>query len=61
MHYRASFTKQGKLAREHNTKKAPMGGEISVSDLLTIRKLKEHRHNISFTYRPTQYNKRSAN
>ncbi len=40
MHYRASFTKQGKLAREHNTKKAPMGGEISVGDLLTMPQIK---------------------
>ncbi len=35
-----------------------MGGEISAGDLLTI---KEHRRNITFTYRPTQYTKRSAN
>ncbi len=40
MHYRASFTKQGKLARERNTKKAQMGGEISAGDLLKMHKLK---------------------
>ncbi len=37
---RASFTKQGKLARERNSKTAPIGGEISAGDLLTMRKLK---------------------
>ncbi len=36
----ASFAKQGKLARERNSKTAPMGGEISVCDLLTMCKLK---------------------
>ncbi len=36
---RASF-KQGKLAREYNSKTAPMGGEISAGNLLTMRKLK---------------------
>ncbi len=36
----ASFTKQGKLLRERNSKTAPMGGEIYVGDLLTTRKLK---------------------
>ncbi len=36
----ASFTKQGKLAREPNSKTAPMGVEISAGDLLTMRKLK---------------------
>ncbi len=36
----ASFTKQGKFARERNTKQAPMGGEIYTSDLLTTLKLK---------------------
>ncbi len=30
-----------------------MGMEISAGDLLTMHK--EHRRNISFTYRPTQY------
>ncbi len=38
--FRASFTKQGKLAREHISKTAPTGGEISAGDLLTTRKLK---------------------
>ncbi len=38
--HRASFTKQGKLAREHNSNTALMGGEISAGDLLTMRKLK---------------------
>ncbi len=28
------------LARERNSKTAPMGGEISVGDLLTMRKLR---------------------
>ncbi len=37
---RASFTKQGKLAREPNSKTVPMGGEISAGDLLTMHKLK---------------------
>ncbi len=37
---RDSFTKQGKLARERNSKTAPMGGEISAGDLQTMRKLK---------------------
>ncbi len=36
----ASFTKQGKLARERNSKTAPMSVEISAGDLLTKRKLK---------------------
>ncbi len=36
----ASFTKQGKLAWEHDTKKAQMGGDISAGDLLKTRKLK---------------------
>ncbi len=42
MHYtlRASFTKRGKLAQEHNSKTAPMGMEISAGDLLTTHKLK---------------------
>ncbi len=35
-----SFTKQGKLAREHNSKTALMGVEISAGDLLTTCKLK---------------------
>ncbi len=39
-HLRASFTKQGKLARERNSKRALMGVEISAGDLLTTRKLK---------------------
>ncbi len=38
--FRASFTKQGKLAQERNSKTAPMGVDISVGDLLTTRKLK---------------------
>ncbi len=33
---RARFTKQGKLVLERNSIKAPMGGEISVVDLLTM-------------------------
>lgn len=33
---RARFTKQGKLALDHNSKKAQMGVEISGSDLLTM-------------------------
>ncbi len=46
----ASFTKQGKLARECNSKTVPMGVEISAGDLLTTRKLKNtdaisHFHN----------------
>ncbi len=49
----------GKLAREHNSKTTPMGGEISAGDLLTIRKLKNT--DMSFTYRPTEHTKRSAN
>ncbi len=57
---RASFTKQGKLARERNSKTAPMGVEMSAGDLLTTRKLK-NRRNISFTYQPTQYTKHSTN
>ncbi len=36
----ASFTKQSKLAQEHNSNKAQMGVEISAGDLLTMRKLK---------------------
>ncbi len=41
---RASFTKQGKLARERNSKTAPMGGEITAGDLLTMCKLTSHLH-----------------
>ncbi len=37
---RASFTKQGKLARDHNFKTAPMGRDISAGDLITMHKLK---------------------
>ncbi len=37
---RTRFTKQGKLARERNSKTAPMGVEISAGDLLTMSKLK---------------------
>ncbi len=37
---RDSFTKQGKLARERNSKRVPMGVEISAGDLLTTRKLR---------------------
>ncbi len=58
---KASFTKQGKLARERNSKTAPMGVEIYAGDLLTNALIKEHRCNISFTYRPAQYTKRSTN
>ncbi len=47
-----SFTKQGKLAWEHDTKKAQMGGDISAGDLLS--------RNIPFIHRPTQY-ERSTN
>ncbi len=36
----ASFTKQGKLAQERNSKTAQMCGDISAGDLLTTRKLK---------------------
>jgi len=32
---RDSFTKQGKLVREHNSKRAPIGMEIDVGDLQT--------------------------
>lgn len=56
---RASITKQGKLARVRNSKTAPMGMEISVRDLPTMWKLKNT--DISFTYRPMQYTKVSAN
>ncbi len=38
--HRASFTKQGKLARERNSKTVLMGAEISAGDLLTTLKLK---------------------
>ncbi len=38
--FRARFTKQGKLALERNSIKAPMGGENSVGDLLTRCTLK---------------------
>ncbi len=44
--FRASFTKQGKLARERNSKTAPMGGDISEGDLLTTAQIKEHTRNI---------------
>ncbi len=37
------------------------GMYISAGDLLTTAQMKEHRRNISFTYRPTQYTKCSAN
>ncbi len=37
---RASFTKQSKLPREHNSEREPMGVEISAGDLLTTHKLK---------------------
>ncbi len=37
---RASFTRQGKLAWERDSKTAPMGVEISAGDLLTTRELK---------------------
>ncbi len=37
--YRARFTKQGKLAQDHNSKTAQMGVDISVADLLTTHKL----------------------
>ncbi len=47
-----SFDKQGKLARELNSKTAPMGGEISAGDLLTMNAQIKHRCNISFTYQP---------
>ncbi len=40
MQLKASFTKQGKLAGERNSKIAPMAVEISTSDLLSMRKLK---------------------
>ncbi len=36
----ARFTKQGKLALERNSIKAPMRGENSACDLLTMRTLK---------------------
>ncbi len=38
---RARFTKQGKLARERNSKTVPMGMYISLCDLLTTLKLKK--------------------
>ncbi len=37
------------------------GMYISAGDLLTTAQIKEHRRNISFTYRPMQYTKCSAN
>ncbi len=39
LNLRASFTKQGKLARERISKTALMGVELSVSDLVTMHKL----------------------
>ncbi len=42
---RASFTKQGKLARERNFKTLPMGVNISAGVLLTTKPFKEHRRN----------------
>ncbi len=36
----ARFTKQGKLALERNSIKAPMGGDTSAGDLQTILHLK---------------------
>ncbi len=47
--YRASFTKQSKLAQESNSKSVPMGVEISADGLLTTAQIKEHRRNISFS------------
>lgn len=38
--YGASFTKQGKLVQERNSKTALMGGKIFAGDLLRMRKLK---------------------
>ncbi len=38
---RARFTAQGKLALEHNSIKAPMGGGNSACDLLTMHTLKK--------------------
>ncbi len=61
MTFRDSFIKNGKLARERNSKTAPMGVEISAGGLLTTAQIKELRRNISFTYRPTQYTKLSTN
>ncbi len=38
--FKASFTKQRKLAWERNSKTVQMGVEISMGDLLTMHKLK---------------------
>ncbi len=43
----ASFTKQGKLAQERNSRTAPMGVEISAGDLLTMHKSSPFYHALS--------------
>ncbi len=58
---RASFTKQGKLARERNSKTAPMGVETSAGDLLTTCKLKNTDATSHLHIDQPQYTKRSAN
>ncbi len=58
---RARFTKQVKLAPEHNSKTASVGVEIYAGGFTDNTQIKKHRRNISFTRRPTQYTKHSAN
>ncbi len=48
------FNKHGKLARERNSKTAPMGVKSSAGDLLITAQIKEYICNISFTYQPVQ-------
>ncbi len=57
---KARFTKQGKLALQHNSKTATDGCGKFCMWFTDNAQMKEHRHIISFTYRPTQYTKRSA-
>ncbi len=57
----ASFTKQDKLALEHNSIKAPMGEENSAGDLLTMCTLKNtdttsHFHNAQCNLPPALRN-----
>ncbi len=52
---RASFTKRDKLARERNSK---TGCGSFCGWVTNNAQIKEHRCNISFTYRPMQYTKR---
>ncbi len=51
---RASFTKHGQISTRAQF-------QNSAHAFTNNAQIKEHRHNISFAYRPTQYTKRRAN